>query len=111
MESNNIKLVKQLQCTAQIVDDQIMIGDDLMKLWNWWLLGGIKGNKRYIILPILESLAIPFGIWFFGDRDDNFWQFLTTPKMIIVMVICLIGGGTLFYVLDSVVRINKKMKN
>lgn len=88
-----------------------MIGDDLMKLWNWWLLGGIKGNKRYIILPILESLAIPFGIWFFGDRDDNFWQFLTTPKMIIVMVICLIGGGTLFYVLDSVVRFNEKMKN
>ena len=77
-----------------------------MKLWNWWLLGGIKGNKRYIILPILESLAI-----LFGDRDDNFWQFLTTPKMIIVMVICLIGGGTLFYVLDSVVRFNEKMKD
>lgn len=88
-----------------------MIGVDLMKLWKWWLLGGIKGNKRYILLPILESLAIPFGIWFFGDRDDNFLQFLLTPKMIIVMVICLIGGGTLFYILDSVVRFNKKMRD
>ena len=75
-----------------------MIGVDLMKLWKWWLLGGIKGNKRYILLPILESLAIPFGIWFFGE-------------MIIVMVICLIGGGTLFYILDSVVRFNKKMRD
>jgi len=88
--------------------NQIMIGDDLMRLWKWWLDGGIKGKKRYIILPLLESLAIPFGIWFFENREDSFLQFLTTPKMIIVMVICLVGGGTLFYVLDSAVRVNKK---
>ncbi len=63
----------------------------------------LKSNKLYV--------AIPFGILFLGNRDDNFLQFLLTPKMIIVMVICLIGGGTLFYILDSVVRFNKKMRD
>lgn len=81
----------------------------MRRLWKWWLAGGIKGNKRYVIFPISEALVIPFGLWFWGDRADSFLQFLTTPKMIIFLIICLVGGGPLLYILDSVFRINKKM--
>ncbi|MCI5941805.1 MAG: bacteriocin [Ligilactobacillus animalis] len=82
----------------------------MKRLWKWWLAGGIKGNKRYVIFPISEALAIPFGLWFWGDRETSFLQFLTTPKMIIFLIICLVGGGPLLYILDSVFRVNKKMK-
>ncbi|QCQ03301.1 bacteriocin [Ligilactobacillus animalis] len=80
----------------------------MKRLWKWWLAGGIKGNKRYVIFPISEALAIPFGLWFGGDRETSFLQFLTTPKMIIFLIICLVGGGPWLYFLDRVFRINKK---
>lgn len=81
----------------------------MRSLWKWWLAGGIKGNKRYVIFPISEALAIPFGLWFWGNRETSFLKFLTTPKMIIFLIICLVGGGPLLYILDSAFRINKKM--
>ncbi|GAB9259927.1 DUF5976 family putative bacteriocin [Ligilactobacillus animalis] len=80
----------------------------MRRLWKWWLAGGIKENKRYVIFPLSEALAIPFGLWFWGDRETSFLQFLTTPKMIIFLIICLVGGGPLLYILDSVFRVNKK---
>lgn len=82
----------------------------MRRLWKWWLAGGIKGNKRYVIFPLSEALAIPFGIWFWGDYEESFLQFLTMPEMVIFVSICLVDGGPLLYILDSVFKGNKKMK-
>ena len=82
--------------------------DDLMKLWHWWLQGGIKGNKRYIIFPLSEAVAIPFGIWLLTAPECSFLQYLVTPKMIVVVLVCLVGGGALLNGLDRFVETIKK---
>ncbi len=55
----------------------------MKKLWNWWLAGGIKGKKRYVIFPLLEAEGVPFGIWLVSGREVSFLHFVTTPRMLL----------------------------
>lgn len=71
----------------------------MKKLWNWWLAGGIKGKKRYVIFPLLEAEGVPFGIWLVSGREVSFLHFVTTPRMLLFVALCLTFAAPLLYFL------------
>ncbi len=81
----------------------------MKKLWNWWLAGGIKGKKRYVIFPLLEAEGVPFGIWLVSGREVSFLHFVTTPRMLLFVALCLTFAAPLLYFLDNVMGITRKM--
>ncbi|WP_304652680.1 bacteriocin [uncultured Ligilactobacillus sp.] len=81
----------------------------MKKLWNWWLAGGIKGKKRYVILTLLEAVGVPFDLWLTSGHEVSFLHFVTTPQMLLFVALCLTCAAPLLYFLDNVMGSTKKM--
>lgn len=81
----------------------------MKKLWKWWLAGGIKGKKRYVIFTLLEAVGVPFGLWLDSGREVSFLHFVTTPQMLLFVALCLTFAAPLLYFLDNVMGITRKM--
>ncbi|BDI01243.1 bacteriocin-like prepeptide [Ligilactobacillus murinus] len=74
----------------------------MKKLWNWWLAGGIKGKKRYVIFTLLEAVGVPFGLWLDSGREVSFLHFVTTPQMLLFVALCLTCAAPSLYFLDNI---------
>ena len=83
----------------------------LKKLWNIWLNGGfIRGNKRYVIFPIIMAIGLPLSMWLSDNEGMSYLEYIQKPKWIMFAVFCLVSGSTLLYLFDTAIKVNKHMK-
>ncbi|WP_344694170.1 hypothetical protein, partial [Ligilactobacillus murinus] len=82
---------------------------DIVLYYSTFYIAGIKGKKRYVIFPLLEAEGVPFGIWLVSGREVSFLHFVTTPKMLLFVALCLTFAAPLLYFLDNVMGITRKM--
>ncbi|MBC6925434.1 hypothetical protein B6U43_08950 [Ligilactobacillus salivarius] len=60
------------------------------------------------------AIFVPLGIWL-GDWLGNsasipFLEFISSPKMIMIAIFCLISSSPLLYVVDTLIKVNKHLK-